>query len=529
MNGILESQTTVDGQFWDIVNGQLSEALAVETHDVAESQSHIDAATLAVWGLEQYLAGDNKWLSVDQLPSLHDERERTDAGSRRLLDQRQELLNEGDFAAVPYAFDVLSTGKKLLKAEQMYGRNSNEYRKIYAGYHLDCKRHIAEAYRRLTSEYYGPVVQDFDAVKDSYTYGGYVLTGVVDNGLSQVGSEPVGIDVLIANRREEYTATAVGKLAALALEQTDVRVDRKYTMFTISQIATSAQTMIWAFRFDPNSGKRIQEQFSFIKDHITHDDVVELYRRKGAIDADANPTETELLGIQSISFAEEGVLGVMQQLDEIASERSGLNLFRGEVVPDRHVKDYAAIPAEAAARQDRQENEVAALEQEILRLAGCDTDGWIGNHMIDTFVTKMLLDKVAQDPSSAQNIFGKETAQKIQTSISLRERGEIEAADRAMAAARANAPLAMVCTGGSCGLESVDRNTAAGKEIAEAVKAEAGDTIVIDKERACTNPDCRQKRVVYSYNANKVNKVCMACKKFESRINGRLVEERQAA
>lgn len=464
-------------------------------------QAMVDVATLTGF------VDQNSWISADDLPSLRADRLRFDSESHEIIEDRMHLLREGRGDEVPYAFNTLTTAHKLLKAEEVHGVDSPEYAKYLKGLHLDTTRHIAEANRRLTYMYAPETEQVYDPELDSYVYGGYVLDEVVTDGLTPVGAEQVGIDVLIADRREELTAKSLGKLmlGQLGIE----RPRQPVTMLTVSQVENSPQIMVRGLRFDQARNSRFQEQVGFVKGLITHHDIVDVFKDKGVIDADAQPSEIDVLGIQAISLRGETPLNFMQSLDIVASKRTGKNIFMGEEVGAEHPKDYSVIPGEAAEREAQQEDQAKALMDELLSLARRGVDGWLANMLIDKFVTDMLLDKVSNDPAAARNIFGEKTARTIEQSMNLRRIGDISGANQVLDQARVEAPQATVCSGGSCGLESVDEKTrlATIKELG----GKEGDTVLRDKVRSC--PKCREKSLIYVFNDKEVRTKCQGtCK-----------------
>ncbi len=482
-------------------------------------ESHLaqDAALLGQHVLKLGHNNDAGWISADALPNVHALRKSCDEDSHQILANRQELLRDGEFEQVPYAFDTLTTAKKLLQAEKDHGKTSLEYTQVYKGFYLDSKRHRDEARRRLTWEYFPEVEQQFDDERDSYVYGAYALKDIVDNGLSPVGAEEVGVDTLIANRREEYTHVAIGKLGQLMLQQTiEIPLEQTMTTMTVSQLDNSPQTMVWGVRYDPLNGRRFQEQVGFTKEFITHDVIVEAYKQKGVIAADSQPTKQDILSTQAINMNGEGVLDFMALLDTIASEKTGRNIFMGEAVAADFHKDYQTVPAEAATRQAENQEEVEDLMNEVLRLAKTQTDSWLANRLVDDFVTEMLVDRVATDPGMANQIFGQSSAREVERSLWHRAQGDFEKADRIIADLRTNAPRATVCSGGSCGVETINANSSEGLALASEAKAQPGDKIAKDKIRSCK---CGGE-IVYAYNDKKVNKKCLGrCGAFESKIS----------
>jgi hypothetical protein len=184
----------------------------------AVNQEMLDAVAL----IDLSVTAPGVWLSADEIPTLQAVREQSDTDAQRILAERQDLLNEGEFDRVPYAFDVLSTARKLIDIEQRAGKQSAAYQRTYAGFQMDIRRHGDEARRRLTWEFFPEIEQPYDAEADSYRYGDYVLKEVVTNGLTPVGADEVGVETLVANYREEFTGTAVGKLGQLMLQYAGV-------------------------------------------------------------------------------------------------------------------------------------------------------------------------------------------------------------------------------------------------------------------------------------------------------------------
>jgi hypothetical protein len=477
-------------------------------------QPLLDAVSLVAFSAEP----TSRWLSADELPSLRTVREQSEADAHQILEEKHEFLNEGEFEKVGYAFDVLSKAKKLVAIEKTDGKNSERYHLADAGFELDCQRHRDEARRRESWEYFPEIEQTFDTTADSFVYGDYVMKEVVVDGLTPVGAEKIGVEALVSNYKEEHVSVAVSKLGKLMLKHAGVENPApEIRTITVSQIETSPQVMVWSQRYDSETGDRFLEQVALPRKNITHEVIVEAMKRKGSVEPDAKPSRQEVNDTQSISLDRYGVLEFAALLDEVASELSGKNIFMGAEVSADTIKDYAGIPAQAAERQAENPEEVNKLKAEVLRLARNNTDGWLANRLIEDFVTDMFFTKAKLDPVTAGEIFGEKTANDIQQALTLRQQGDIYAAERIIEATRAEAPRVTVCAGGSCGLESVNQLTLEGQSIARAVGAKAGDTVVKDKERKCPNPGCGKKEIVYAYSSREVKKKCLGCGKGETK------------
>ena len=236
------------------------------------------------------------------------------------------------------------------------------------------------------------------------------------------------------------------------------------------------------------------------------------------IDANSQHTEvkTEIHGTHNV--VDKRLIGsamdMQKLLDHVAGEEHGFEVFMGKRLASGQEKNYDQLYKDAARRRKEQAGLTNELVAYVHSLYKADIDHTLATHMVEKFIKDRLLDEAEKDHHIAAAAFDTETASGFREATRLRALGEFSQAESIINETRLRAPDTGSCGAGSCGLESVDINSEEGKKLAENTKAESGDTIVRDKERACK---CGAKEIVYAYNKNKVNKYCGNCKAFESK------------
>jgi hypothetical protein len=113
-------------------------------------------------------------------------------------------------------------------------------------------------------------------------------------------------------------------------------------------------------------------------------------------------------------------------------------------------------------------------------------------------------------------MFDAKTASVLQEVAALERQGRFEEAFIRMQEVEKAAPGGGFCGAGGCGLESVRIQGESGQALLDRLKAEPGDKIVKDTERACR---CGSRSIIYAYNMKRVNKLCVACWAFESKVS----------
>lgn len=504
--------------------------LAYRNHrenDAEQNQDLADALVLSA-------LAHTDWISADALEGVARTRAQADRESAELLETAAQNLREGAMEKVHYGVNPLTTAIKWHEIRQRHGQESPQFKDIDEAFTLDVERYVAETERLLTWEYFPPVRQDRDETQETYTYKGIELQAAVDNGVTPLVSEEQ-IAIRFAERREEVTSYVVGGLGKLILNAAGVNKPIEPRKQRIAQLTTSQcpeeaikdhkmvgyagkvkKLMIRELEFELADGNRWQSQIGLRGDIITPEVVNEANQILGVVDQDDYLGRTETTGLQMLTKQENALFQYVALLDHVATKTSGKNIFMGEVVPETHTKNYAAIPAIAAERQATQAEEVVALKGYILTLAHKKEDGWHANYLIEQFISERMKDKYERNPEGAQVIFGKETADTFRVALSLEQRGQIEEAEVLRQEARVNAPNVGGCGAGSCGLEAVDGGDLEGLRASKLLGTKNNKDLLRDTERSCQ--DCGAKKLYYD--KKRANTACVQCK--ATMINNKL-------
>lgn len=488
---------------------------------MAETALHLQTESTP---LQEVLDSADSYMSVDHVPELAYVRRRARFDSYQIAERHRQLIIDGKFDEAPIPVDALGTARKTREAKEQHGANSKEFCLTRRGLVQDCVRLYAEAYRKLTYEYFGPTWHEFDWQKQEHTSNGQSILSLTDNGLSPL-NESEEFTYRVNDRVEEVTYNAIRAkfLGRIGLHQT-VRVmkvaecpdwaiaayKRKSPGGWGGYVPQIEKLMVSDAVFDPRTGDRYDEQVALPgKGHIKHEVVLEALRRRGV---SGLVSKIDVHGAQL--FHDDDVFDFVALLDTVASEFSDKNIFMGEEVAADHPKDYSRIRAEATARQSKLTDDAEALAEYVLELEAAQTDRWVALNMVEDYVKKRLLEAAVLDNAQAAVIFDEQTAKDLREVEYLQATGRYDEALYRLEQIEAQAPPPGYCGAGSCGLEAVDVHSDAGKELKKLLKAEDGDTIVRDKERECK---CGKKSIVYAYNKNKVNKYCESCGAFESK------------
>ncbi len=470
----------------------------------------------------------NQYIAVDTLPEIASARQevREHAWASVRLREQQIANNE----AVPLPIDALSTAEAVLEAEEKYGEDSLTYAERLAGLKLDCLRLVAEWHRKKRPEYFAPTRHFFDAETGDFYSHGLSIRQMTENALRPIAGNQEEVARRVNERVENETPHLIRKVGTIALNGIGVRTISECTDKAIADyrhdqamgvahrgydgyVPEIEKVMIRDIRFDEVTEDRLEEQIGLPGIYINHFVIQEALRRRG-VEARAMD-KTELHGTQLL--VQDDLVDFVALLDRVASEEWATNIFMGEVVEASHPKNYDTIRAEAGERQEKLKNMASTVAVFVLDLAADGVDRRRAPALVEDFVKKLLLDVAKKDKELATQIFDERTALDLQEVARLESIGLSQEAFKLMQQVEKTAPGGGYCSGGSCGLESVDPLSKEGQELKKQLKAEDGDTIVKDKERSCK---CGQKSIVYAYNKNKVNKYCENCSAFESKKTG---------
>jgi hypothetical protein len=447
--------------------------------------------------------------------------------SWQLIAERQALLDAGVVQDVPLVIDALSTAESVVIARDDT-QDNRHYGERYDCLVTDCVRLIQEWNRKLKPEAFSELRHHYSQAEEEFYSHGMAIGQMTLNALRPIAESPEEEARRVNERVEHRLPIIIQKAGGFALHGVGIRTISECTDKAIQDyeddkehmrphrgydgyVPEVKKLMIRDIRIDPETGDRLQTQIGLLGEYsITHQVIQEALRRKG-VDT-SGMGKTELHGLQLL--VDDDLKDFVKLLDEVATEDWCVPIFLGERVGKDHSRDYDAFWEEAAHREEDLRDLAEVTATFLIDLVDDNFDRRKAPGHVEAFVKKLLLDRAKKDITVAQYAFGEKTAASILEVVALEKRGLYQEAFAVMAEAEKAAPGGGYCSGGSCGLESVDLNSEEGKKLAENTKAESGDTIVRDKERACK---CGAKEIVYAYNKNKVNKYCGNCKAFESK------------
>ncbi len=471
---------------------------------------------------------------VDDIPEIQQERHLVREYAQQLLeDRRLNYERTGEISYQPV--DALSTAHSVIEAGFRYGQDSPEYTQRYDGLLLDCQRYVGEWYRKKRPEYFPPVRHVFDESKEEFFSHGLSIRQMTENALVPISGDAEEEASRINERVEDATPHIIRSIGGIALTGQSVRTVSECTDNAIESfeydmkhnrehrgyrgyVPEIRKIMIRDIKLDNDSNDRFEEQIGIPGTYITHEIFQMALAEKGineALDMD----KTALHGAQLL--AQDDLLNFVEHLDDIGTREWSLGqvgqvLFMGEAVNETNPRDYSSFRSEALERQESLKNIADTVAVFVLNLAAEDFDRTKAPAHVEEFVKLQLKILGKADVLVAEQMFDAPTAMGLQQVVTLELQGRYEEAFKLEQAVMKAAPGGGACGAGSCGLESVNTSGDVGKKLMKDLKADAGDTIVKDKERACK---CGKKEIVYAYNKNKVTKLCGSCGAFETKAS----------
>lgn len=423
--------------------------------------------------------------------------------------------------------DALSTAHAALDVARQYGSDSQAFTEHVQGLRLDCGRLLAEWYRKNRPEFFPALRHTYDKNSGEFYSHGLSIRQMTENALVPIRNNHEEESRRVNERVEEETVPILRSLGKLAMGQS-VRTISECTDKALHDYAADmqagrpegsydgyvpqiAKNMFRDVYLDSNTGDRLEVQASTPGLYHTHEIIQMTLERHGAIGA-SHMDKTRLHGSQMI--VSDNLMEFIARLDEVASEQWCTNVFMGEEVPAGYIKDYCAFEQEALGRQEQLRKQTEILTSFVLDLARQNYDRRKAPEVVENFVKHMLLDLGKANISAAEQMFNKETARGLQEVALLESQGLWAEAAARMSAVQKTAPGGGAC-GMGCGIETVNMLSKEGRELADKLKASAGDAVARDKERACVS--CKKVgTVTYAYSSTKVNKYCTSCKSFKS-------------
>lgn len=466
------------------------------------------------------------YIFVDSFPDIAQERQAVRSQAEATLeDRRLGGALAGDQQTELLPIDALSGAQRVKHAAHRYGEGSAEHAEAWDAHVLDCRRLMAEWYRKLRPEHFAPIRHTFNSDSQDYFLYGTSTGQVTQNALVPMPDKPEEEARRVAERLEEATPAIVRRrLGAAALRGTVIRTMSECPDWAVADYQEDMKAgnahagyggyvpeidklKIRDIVLDEQTGDRWVEEISLPGTYIAP--IIRIALGKCGLDAD-HLDKTGLLGSQIL--AKDSLMQFVQLLDSVASEQWATTIYLGEEVAPDFVRDYSAFPTEAFERQKKQLDMALTLANFVYDLVEDDVDRRRAPAMVEQFVKIMLLNHAKQNLGAAEEMFNQETAIGLQQVIELEARGQFAEAERVMQEVEKNAPGGGYC-GASCDIKRFNENGEKAKRIKEKLKAEAGDTLVEDKGRRCRN--CSQKgqkgKLYYAYSPTKVNKYCDAC------------------
>jgi len=465
-------------------------------------------------------------IHADKTPWLRVVRQEARTQAEATVERRRQQLIDGHFEEAILDVDALGTAAKTAAIKETYGAESGEYQAARGELLLDCERKLAEAYRKNGWEYFEPTTQVYDSTTDQLYTGGLSVDEMVENGLTPLAETEeierrINDHVRVQTHKEIIKHPASKDMAAIHVSPcTQWAIDAyerdvKKNKFTSAYGGYAPEVRKQMLNYDSfEDGVVLHEQLGVSGEYITDEVIVETFRVLHIIpdsnielDKTAIHNTTGIVSKQQIT----GVIDVLRVADQIATEKSGKNIFIGEVVEDDHPKDYSIIPLEAQARKEQRLGQAEELAEYVEELLEKNTDHALATLMVEDYINQKLLHVAEADPEQAEMIFNKATADGFRQVHSLRLQGMYQEAEILRTQVQELAPPAGSCGAGSCGLVGVDRNSHEGKDLAYKLGARSDEKIVKDTVRAC--PGCGAKAIVYAYNSSSVKKYCGSCHK----------------
>lgn len=495
-------------------------AAVAETPQVSSNVPPAESVALG----RQIIAHSGLLVDADTLPELQQARAEGMQEAQAVLENNRNLALQGLDSPLPH--DVVGESEQLAQIARTKGKRSAEYVDRHEGLKVSARTLIAEVTSTYRRRLFPRLTQQLNS-DGKYEFHGSEVLNVTRNGLSALTGYLEEEQRSTNDHAKEVVNHAIPRIQKLgslglqgALHTIEIAECPDWVIQAYKEGDTGAyagyvpaikKMMLQGMRFNED-GTREQEMLALPGTHITHDVILRVLEKLGGINEGDQLNKTEVHGKQFIDIHELGVLGFAAKLDEVASEQSGKNIFLGEVVPDDYIKDYQQAVIEATQQEEANKHLVAPLTQLLINLEANGTDKIANEHILEAHINDALWEEVLENPDRAEEIFGKETADRLRKAAELEKQGLHKEANELRILAEKEAPPSTYCGGGSCGLETVAEGTP------DAIVARRmglrGRKLRKDKERACKA--CSNFGLVYD--ADNGDTACVDC--GSSKIGG---------
>ena len=164
-----------------------------------------------------------RYIPVDHISPVAEARQVVRAEAWAVVRQREQQLTAGEEVVIPLPIDALSTAYDVIEAEEWFGLASPVYLDRLAGLELDCRRLVAEWFRKLKPEYFAPSRHFFDAETGDFYSHGLSIRQMTENALRPISGNPEEVARRVNERVENETPQIVRKLGGFALNQVGIR------------------------------------------------------------------------------------------------------------------------------------------------------------------------------------------------------------------------------------------------------------------------------------------------------------------
>jgi hypothetical protein len=527
----------------------LALAEAPRTEELAPSRPHLHLVPNLI---DQAPAETSQGLLInaDHIPELSAERQRAAQEAARILGQNRHLLTTSAAEVVPTSVNALGTAQQVVETKRQFGENSPEYQEMFTGLVLDSERLLAEAYSKNTSEYFGKILQNFDAPSGEYFSHGLSISRMVKNGLSPSAEPEEQGRRLNENVEETGTYEPIGRtIGSIGLQgmidrlqptlvdrASEIAQDFRGTSIDVTTISECTDYALRDYKIDPkashggyapavekfmirrvhfsdDSGDRLEEQVAVPGKFITSDIIRGVLAEKDSQSELEGMDKTDLHGTQFVGIDSGEVIYLIKELDERASAEHGKNIFMGEEVPADHPKDYGEFMEDAEIRRQKLAPKPTELAEYLITLEENGANSRVAETLVDKFLKKTLLEVAKNHPELAEAMFDKETAKGFEEVARLKALGKDSEANSLQIEVEKNAPEASYCGAGGCGTEALD---GAAAQRARTLGL-TGNDLMLNVEHACTN--CSEMQLCHD---EKGNTVCLACE--STKLNGQSVK-----
>jgi len=503
-----------------------SERLAAAMHLATATASFVEHIDTVVAETEH--PGDYIVQNADEDPLLREVRTAARQEAGRIFESNMQLLRDGEYDQVPLDVDPGGTARKLVLLGKVFGKDSTEYHIGWQGLVRDCGRRIAEASRMKGWELYDVTTMQLDTQTRQIFSDGFSVDEMLRNGLTPAVNphypeEPLRRINEFVELKTDAALVARPEMqgrSAFVLSQCPQSVIDRYRQNpekeVVSDYAPSIEKQMIRYKlFDPEAHTIHMQQMGVPGLYINNEVVNSVLASLKVTDGQ-QLDRTEVQGTQVV--VAKGVFNtpvdVLRLLDREATRQHGIQIFIGMPLKPGQEADYGAIFEEAYRRRQEQEDLTQRYAHFLIGLEESGIDRELVGEMADKFVQAELLKIAREDPTKAEIMFNRETADGLMAVKQLESLGRTQEANILYAQVAEKAPQAGGCgagLGGSCRLETIGQAEMA--LAAQLLNLQPGEQTARNTKDPCIK--CGEVSIVYAWTDRLVKKACLSCKATE--------------